>query len=621
MPSQTTTQIDNQPVGVVSERLPEIVACLKLICDDKEVLSLHGQIESAIHQNDKVALIALYHKVIPYLEKHLWSDIRADDGLSHYQALFCEMENLIASQPTDNRHHITIAIPVADRPRQLTNCIDSLLAQYTQYCYGSQTSNQFNKISVIIADDSIHTESIKHTRLLCEQTEKAGLPVKYFGRDEQDELVSHLSRKQKDILTNQLGQMKADRTMHKGPSVMRNLCYLYLNSSQNKEQKDIFYFIDSDQLFSTNPNDSSEQSINYFYYLDRIFDQSNAQVLTGKVVGDPPVSPAVMANTLLADVTALLQKILHLPPDNTCQFHQHNTVNSDAAYHDMADLFGFTPDDQPYIYDCPLPGDHTNHDCLVDFCQRLNLFFHGEHPTRSTLYQYSNPLESTTPARTVYTGNYALKPDALSYFIPFSNLRLRMAGPTLGRLLKSVIGKRFISTNLPMLHKRTLSDTGKAESRPGIDITDNLVDLTQEYSRQYFGDVMLFSVERLITMNYPATMPDDKTIRRMVYDTEAELYKKYSDKRQLVMENLERLQSLIQQVNHNQDTNNQLRDCSDELEHFINNMQFNFDSNSASFKHISDKTIKAGLLEDIVKAISHYQINMENWNNTLASSR
>ena len=43
--------------------------------------------------------------------------------------------------------------------------------------------------------------------------------------------------------------------------------------------------------------------------MDGIFNQGKAQVLTGKVVGDPPVSPAVMAGTLLDDVLGFLGEL------------------------------------------------------------------------------------------------------------------------------------------------------------------------------------------------------------------------------------------------------------------------------------------------------------------------
>lgn len=119
-----------------------------------------------------------------------------------------------------------------------------------------------------------------------------------------------------------------------------------------------------------------------------------------------------------------------------------------------------------YRYRCKQSGAPSNAVCFDDFARHLNRFFHGEHPTRITWYQHQSTRESVQPARKVYTGNYVFRPRALNWFIPFAPLRLRMSGPTLGRLMKAELGDKFISANLPMLHTRTLDATGEAEFRP-----------------------------------------------------------------------------------------------------------------------------------------------------------
>jgi hypothetical protein len=137
MPSPTIAQIDNQPGGLIRDRFPAITACLQLFGDDESALSVRDQIESAINLDDSNLLIPLYKQIIPHLESRLWADNQTQqDNLDHYQAVFCELEELIALQPIDNRHHVTVVIPVADRPGQLSDCIDSLLIQCKRYNYG-----------------------------------------------------------------------------------------------------------------------------------------------------------------------------------------------------------------------------------------------------------------------------------------------------------------------------------------------------------------------------------------------------------------------------------------------------------------------------------------------------
>ncbi|MHB1292300.1 MAG: hypothetical protein ACYCY5_08955, partial [Sulfuricella sp.] len=142
--------------------------------------------------------------------------------------------------------------------------------------------------------------------------------------------------------------------------------------------------------------------------------------------------------------------------------------DDEASYHDMAALFGFKPTKESVQYQCSIADEHDNSRCFSHFSSKLNRFFYGEHPTRKTYYRHEDLMASVRPARTIYTGNYIFKPEGLKYFIPFATLKLRMAGPVLGRLIKSEIGERFVSANLPMLHKRTVRATGQSEFRPGI---------------------------------------------------------------------------------------------------------------------------------------------------------
>jgi hypothetical protein len=114
-------------------------------------------------------------------------------------------------------------------------------------------------------------------------------------------------------------------------------------------------------------------------------------------------------------------------------------------------------------FDCrdyPLLGE--------DFAQRLNAFFFGEHLTRRTWFAYGSGFTQLAPARTIYPGNYIVNYSGLKYVIPFGHLRLRMSGPTMGRLLQAALGARFATSNLPLLHRRTLESTHSAEFRPGV---------------------------------------------------------------------------------------------------------------------------------------------------------
>jgi len=457
------------------------------------------KIENKLEHSDSQETIKLYSDAIYTIEKLIFKKPFSNESLKQYQSLFIEYESLIKnSTEKDNRHKFIISIPVADRPQHLQTCLQSILTLCEKYQYGGFINGIYKKISVLVADDSKHIKNINQHKKIAKHFTEKGLCVEHFGQDQQKDIVSSINN---ETTKNILGDTEINDFFHKGASITRNITYLKLQKSYNKKEPSLFYFIDSDQEFKENSN---SYSINYFYYLDKIFSQKNISMLTGKVVGDPPVSPAVMASNFLDDLLCFITKISMLNPADLCEFHSSKIKNTTgAAYHDMAELFGQTHTADNFDYQCTLKGTHNHSQCLNDFASKLKHFFDGDHPTRKTFYKYKNALDSIQPARTIYTGNYIFKPKNLTYFIPFANLKLRMAGPVLGRILKAELGDDFISVNLPMLHKRTVDTLGQSEFRAGVVHKKDNIDLSDEFVRQFFGDVMLFSTIKLTESDYP----------------------------------------------------------------------------------------------------------------------
>jgi hypothetical protein len=401
---------------------------------------------------------------------------------------------------------------------------------------------------VLVADDSKEARSLKLHRRLAVRFGQGGLQCHYFGPDEQLALLARIPEEERALLEGVLGQQQVEAFFHKGASITRNLAYLQIRRLLFRAPETLIHFIDSDQEFRIGLPGRQPYGISYFHHLERIFRLTDALVVTGKVVGDPPVSPAVMAGNLLADVRALLRELASVDPTAACRFHQGGPAGaSEAAYHDMADLFGFRSANEARRYACPLQGKHDHRACLSDFVERLPRFFDGEHPTRKSYYHYSDPLKGLQSARTLYTGNYVLRSAALRYFIPFAPLRLRMAGPVLGRILQAELGRRFTSANLPLLHKRTQGESGRCEFRPGIERQAQQVDLSGEFGRQYYGDVMLFSMERLTAAGYPLRDCSSDWVRQILVEVEAELYQRYQQRRLWLGDGLHRLQQWLQE--------------------------------------------------------------------------
>jgi hypothetical protein len=510
-----------------------------------------------------------------------------------------------------SKHDFVIVIPVADRPQHLADCLDSLLNLYRRHPYAGS-------VSVLIADDSEEPENITRHRALAERISREGLPTHHLGQAEQRALIDALPADLRARLADVIGDKDADVFHHKGASITRNIAYLWLARQQSDGKKRLFWFIDSDQEFRVNSEttagDEQPCDLDYFHWLDRIFSETPARVLTGKVVGDPPVSPAVMAGTFLDDVIGFLGQMASLAPHAHCAFHGQAAQSlKDAAYHDMAELFGFKPTAGYYPYRCPVPDRHDHAACFSDFARRLQRFFDGEHPTRRSFYQADNPMASIKPARTIYTGNYVLTDAGLQWFIPFAALKLRMAGPTLGRLVKAQLGDRFISANLPMLHKRTVEALGLAEFRPGITRSTEQVDLSGEFERQYFGDVLLFTLERLTERGYPGVAMPQEAVAETVHAIEAGMLAKYTAQHGQIAQKISQLATLFSDPSAWWQQDVRLTEAREAWVRFIGNMQANFADDSPAWRVINSTTHRQARKAAMGDAIGRYRDDRDAW--------
>ena len=297
-----------------------------------------------------------------------------------------------------------------------------------------------------------------------------------------------------------------------------------------------------------------------------------------------------------------------------CTFHGVADNHDAAAYHDMATLFGFEPSSAACRYSCTLQGAHDHAACLSGLADKLNRFFDGEHPTRVTPYQHVDVQASVTPARTVYTGNYVLSPAALRYFIPFAGLQLRMAGPVLGRLVQASSAAAFVSANLPLLHRRTVAETGGSEFRPGVDRSAMLVDLSGEFERQFYGDVMLFTVVELVAQGYPDQLPARAAIEAQVLATETGMRARYAEVRERVLTRLDTLQDLLSESRHWWYDDTQTRAL---FGRFCGSLHANFGDDARAWQLLDDAAHRDARRMAIVDALANYRLDRESWERVL----
>lgn len=578
---------------------------------------------------NREALIRAYEEFLPELEQQLWSSGCEPALLERYQSAHRQMEQLRtelgAEQGEDTRHKIMVVVSVADRPQLLEDCLTSLVRLCELFQYGGLRHGRYPKVAMFIADDSRDETCIARHRELANGCAERGVETHYFGAREQLECLDALPAEAQERLKRIIGEHDLATFYHKGASAMRNISYLKLRELwRSATEPLLFHFIDSDQEFRVKVDspagDRDLYAISYFHALDRLFSRSDALVVTGKVVGDPPVSPSVMASGFLDDLIAFVHGIAETDPSGACCFHAApaSDVESGAAYHDMPELFGFAPVRSSFAYTCDIAGPHSNGDCLNHFTAGLNRFFYGEHPTRKTRYSYAGPGLGKAPARTVYSGNYIVRPEGLRYFLPFAPLRLRMPGPTLGRILQAELAARFVTANLPMLHQRTVGNRGGMEFRPGVDSAHERVEISGEFVRQFFGDVMLFSVERLTSMGYPEATVSETTIIEVLDTTRAALLEGYNKRQEAISQKLAHLKAELDGAEAwwNKTANQPLSAIVD-IESFIADVDHNFGPASTAYAEINDFNCWSRRRTELAKAIAAYGDDRMFWEGLL----
>lgn len=567
---------------------------------------------------DDGALIRRYDDLFPRLEPPMWASGDEDFSrwLETYQALFREQQALIDTHGGVVQARFIIAIPIADRPDHLRASLESILQLCLCYEYGGRGPDGFFKrVSVVVAEDSRDLANRERHRALVTAFRQQGLDTHYFGLEAQYERLMAIPADQRRELTGLLTHQPAEAFYHKGQAATRNLSYLKMAELARPGEETLFYPMDSDQRFLVNRAAAAGEAIvpalNYFYYINRIFQSRRVDVLTGKLVGDPPVSPAVMGANLIGDLAAFLREMAACDPDASCGFHGAGGVLAgEAAYHDLAALFGYAARGGHCAYSCPLPGEHTNAEALAALAARLPSFFRGEHLTRRSRFRYTGSFLALEPARTLYPGNYIVNRAGLRYIIPFGQLRLRMSGPTAGRLIQAEIGSRFASVNLPMLHQRATPRGAADDFRPGVELMGRaVVDISDEFERQFFGDLMLFSVVEWLKARPLEELTDAVALGEVVEGTESRLLALYGDNQAAIDAHRRGLETWLAQASPWWAASPAMA----ALMTFLGNVERNFGEESYAWQRIRDPAHRAWRRGQIITALGNYRRERDAW--------
>jgi hypothetical protein len=217
----------------------------------------------------------------------------------------------------------------------------------------------------------------------------------------------------------------------------------------------------------------------------------------------------------------------------------------------------------------------------------------------------------------VYPGNYIVNHAGLKYVIPFGHLRLRMSGPTAGRLIAAEIGHRFASFNMPNLHRRTTEAGPGDDFRPGVEADEARVDVSNEFERQFFGDLMLFSTEALVKQADVTRPFAQDAIEAVVAQKEAELLALYQQKHDAIAERNRQLNDLVFNAGHwwlhAGEHAPGLAHALRQVRAFIDNIDRNFGEQALAWRQIQSAEHRAERKRQIVEALMNYRAERDAW--------
>lgn len=192
-----------------------------------------------------------------------------------------------------------------------------------------------------------------------------------------------------------------------------------------------------------------------------------------------------------------------------------------------------------------------------------------------------------------------------------------MSGPTAGRLIVAEIQHRFASFKMPILHRRISASGLHDDFRPGVELGEKSkqghIDLSDEFERQFFGDLMLFTTEALVIKeNVNKPFPMDLVVS-IIDQKESELLQ-----HDVIIEKSRALERLVFSSNHWWLHSITLANTLPQVKIFIDNINHNFGEQSLAWQQILSKAHRAGRKQQIAEALESYRTEREAWDRLFA---
>ena len=164
-----------------------------------------------------------------------------------------------------------------------------------------------------------------------------------------------------------------------------------------------------------------------------------------------------------------------------------------------------------------------------------------------------------------------------------------------------------------MHHGRTSSGDLEQDFRPGVEVYGERIDLSDEFERQFFGDLMLFSTIELLKHTDVNRPFEEAAVTSALEKTEQELLALYHDKHLRVMDKAVVLHRLVFESGHWWVSNDANTDALKHVRQFIDNMLSNFGPESTAYKQINSEAHRERRKAQMSEALMAYRRERDAW--------
>lgn len=142
--------------------------------------------------------------------------------------------------------------------------------------------------------------------------------------------------------------------------------------------------------------------------------------------------------------------------------------------------------------------------------------------------------------------------------------------------------------------------------------------MSDEFERQFFGDLMLFTVEKLVKSGVAIEAFSHQAISEAFATVEQELLKLYEDKHNKVRQKSHDLALLVNDEQLWWQQCPQTSDSVKQLQQFINNIQHNFGARSKAYQQIQSSQHRQKRVAQMLEALLNYRRDRDAWDTMLS---